>query len=174
MSETGRQLLGHEFPFRDEESLKATFGDPERFLADGDDSDWRAEILHRTPVTFPSPLRLAGTQKLVTRTFVHRRLLGAAITVFDALSREGAWKWLQEWGGCYNFRLQRGGTRLSLHSWAAAFDFNPTKLPLGVQADPRSGFVQEVVPIFERNGWTWGGRWSRPDGMHFEAVRRNS
>jgi hypothetical protein len=34
------------------------------------------------------------------------------------------------------------------------------------QLDPR------VVEIVERWGFTWGGRWLVPDGMHFEFVRR--
>jgi hypothetical protein len=25
-----------------------------------------------------------------------------------------------------------------------------------------------LVAIFRRWGFTWGGRWMRPDGMHFE------
>jgi hypothetical protein len=30
---------------------------------------------------------------------------------------------------------------------------------------------REIVQIMERNGFTWGGRWLVPDGMHFEWAR---
>jgi hypothetical protein len=30
--------------------------------------------------------------------------------------------------------------------------------------DPR------VVAIFEKWGFRWGGRWTKPDGMHFELA----
>jgi hypothetical protein len=28
-----------------------------------------------------------------------------------------------------------------------------------------------VVTVFERWGFTWGGTWVVPDGMHFEFLR---
>jgi peptidoglycan L-alanyl-D-glutamate endopeptidase CwlK len=33
----------------------------------------------------------------------------------------------------------------------------------------------EVVAIFEKHGWTWGGRWTKfPDGPHFEKPFGNT
>jgi hypothetical protein len=29
-----------------------------------------------------------------------------------------------------------------------------------------------VVALFEAEGWAWGGRFTRPDPMHFEATAR--
>ncbi len=61
---------------------------------------------------------------------------------------------------------------LSMHAWGLAADFNVSTNGLGMKPtmDPR------VVAIFERWGFVWGGRWSRPDGMHFElgALVQNS
>ncbi|MDP9405540.1 MAG: M15 family metallopeptidase, partial [Actinomycetota bacterium] len=53
---------------------------------------------------------------------------------------------------------------LSMHSWGLAADFNVSTNQLGQtpQMDPR------VVQVFDRWGFVWGGRWRRPDGMHFE------
>jgi hypothetical protein len=56
---------------------------------------------------------------------------------------------------------------LSHHSWGAAVDFNVPENAFGAapHQDPR------LVAIFERWGFTWGGRWLVPDGMHFEFAR---
>ena len=50
------------------------------------------------------------------------------------------------------------------------------KLFLGLDSKPdKSGLYKfknsipfEIVEIFERNGWVWGGRWYHYDTMHFE------
>jgi hypothetical protein len=70
-------------------------------------------------------------------------------------------------GGCYNPRFNRGadpGYSLSHHAWGIAVDFNPTTNRYG--ADPT--LSREVVAIFRRWGFSWGGTWPVPDGMHFE------
>jgi hypothetical protein len=70
-------------------------------------------------------------------------------------------------GGCYNPRFNRGadpGYSLSRHSWGIAVDFNPSTNPYG--GEPTLSL--EVVEIFKRWGFSWGGGWSVPDGMHFE------
>ena len=61
---------------------------------------------------------------------------------------------------------------LSMHAWGLAADFNVSTNGLGMKPkmDPR------IVAVFDRWGFVWGGRWSRPDGMHFElgALVQNS
>jgi len=56
---------------------------------------------------------------------------------------------------------------LSWHAWGLAIDVNAHSNALGATPtlDPR------VVAAFEKWGFRWGGRWSRPDGMHFELER---
>lgn len=71
-------------------------------------------------------------------------------------------------GGCYNPRLTRvsHGVSLSAHSWGIAVDINVDTNPLG--ATPRQD--ARLVAIMARHGFSWGGRWLRPDGAHFEWV----
>ena len=38
---------------------------------------------------------------------------------------------------------------------------------LGVE-DLRNSYPQEIVDIFEKHGFIWGGKWSHFDLMHFE------
>jgi D-alanyl-D-alanine carboxypeptidase len=71
-------------------------------------------------------------------------------------------------GGCFAPRVARfsDGGSLSAHSWGIAIDINVNVNPLGGKPhqDPR------LVAIMAKHGFTWGGRWLRPDGAHFEWV----
>lgn len=69
------------------------------------------------------------------------------------------------YGGGYNFRLMRGGSKLSMHSWGCALDFDPARNGMG---DTTPNMDKRVVEEFEREGWEWGGHWK--DGMHFQAA----
>jgi hypothetical protein len=73
------------------------------------------------------------------------------------------------YGGCYvpRFISEDPTGDISHHSWGAAIDFNVPENPFGAapRQDPR------LVAIFEEWGFTWGGRWLVPDGMHFEFSR---
>ncbi|HVL98596.1 MAG TPA: M15 family metallopeptidase [Egibacteraceae bacterium] len=79
-----------------------------------------------------------------------------------------------QYGGCWVprhvlFNPQRG---LSMHAWGLAVDINVSTNGYGAvpQMDPR------IVEVFDRWGFVWGGRWSIPDGMHFElgAILKNA
>lgn len=79
---------------------------------------------------------------------------------------------LHLYGGCFNFRLMRGGVKLSVHSYGAAIDLDPEGNPLGAAWNAKKKMMPlPVVEIFRKHGWKWGGDWTRPDCQHFEAVR---
>ncbi len=56
---------------------------------------------------------------------------------------------------------------LSHHAWGIALDVNVSNNPFGAPPDQDPRFVAHM----ERSGFTWGGRWLIPDGMHFEWSR---
>jgi hypothetical protein len=73
-----------------------------------------------------------------------------------------------DYGGCFSSRFIRGSaSAISTHTWGGAIDINVSQNPFGgtPHQDPR------IVAAFERWGFTWGGRWLIPDGMHFEYLR---
>ena len=70
-----------------------------------------------------------------------------------------------EYAGCYYPRFIAGTTTLSNHSFGLALDLN---VP-GNQRGTVGQIDRRVVAIFERWGFTWGGRWRYTDPMHFEA-----
>jgi hypothetical protein len=73
-----------------------------------------------------------------------------------------------EYAGCYYPRfIERDPTRgLSLHTFGIAFDLN---VP-GNQRGSAGEIDREVVDIFKRWGFAWGGDWSYTDPMHFELA----
>ena len=73
-----------------------------------------------------------------------------------------------QFGGCYFPRfIERDGSRpLSMHAWGLALDINTLENPKG----QRPRMDPEIVAIFEKWGFRWGGRWSPPDGHHFELA----
>jgi hypothetical protein len=81
----------------------------------------------------------------------------------DRLIRPG------DYGGCFVPRfIDRDPSKpLSMHAFGLAVDFNVSTNGLGTRGDldPR------IVTVFEKWGFEWGGRWSRPDPMHFELDR---
>ncbi len=74
-----------------------------------------------------------------------------------------------DYGGCYVPRfIDRDPDKpLSMHAFGLAFDINVSTNHLGTRGDQHP----RVVEILERWGFEWGGRWARPDPMHFELVR---
>ena len=70
------------------------------------------------------------------------------------------------YGGCYAPRYSRISGYLSRHTYAMAFDTNTLSNCQGCR--PRMHC--DVVRIFRRHGFAWGGNFRRPDGMHFEWV----
>ena len=79
-------------------------------------------------------------------------------------------------GGSFNWRNIGGTKRLSAHSFGIAIDINSTLGGYWRWAGAKSGAVgeyrnkvpPEMVEIFERRGFIWGGKWHHYDGMHFE------
>lgn len=55
---------------------------------------------------------------------------------------------------------------LSKHAWGLAIDLNVYDNPEG--STPKMD--SRIVAIFEKWGFRWGGRWTKPDGMHFELA----
>jgi hypothetical protein len=81
---------------------------------------------------------------------------------------------LHVFSGCWNIRMKRGGSTASVHSWALAIDIAAPWNMMGKKPGyNKYSFTNDsvIVKAFKEEGWTWGGDWSRPDGMHFQAAR---
>lgn len=73
-----------------------------------------------------------------------------------------------EYGGCYVPRfIGRDPARgLSLHTWGIAVDLNVPGNLRGVPGE----IDRDVVAIFKKWGFAWGGDWAWTDPMHFELA----
>jgi len=140
--------------------LKARFGEPAVRLPVGE--DWiTLDRAFTTRNIVSRPVPILGT---VT---CHRRMIPPLRAALSEVVRRGLSRVVDrsDYAGCFAPRRIPGSGSLSLHAWGLAVDLNASENPLG--ARPR--LDRRLVRIFERHGFTWGGRWpTQPDGMHFE------
>ncbi|MBQ2608474.1 MAG: M15 family metallopeptidase, partial [Paludibacteraceae bacterium] len=87
-------------------------------------------------------------------------------------------------GGTFVFRPVRGTNRLSAHSFGIAIDIgydraNKKNLSTYWKWDNgkageltkigyKNSIPMDIVRVFEKHGFIWGGRWYHYDTMHFE------
>lgn len=78
--------------------------------------------------------------------------------------------------GTFNWRNIAGAKTLSVHSFGAAIDINTGSADYwrwaggakGRAAPYHNRYPLEIVEVFEKHGFIWGGRWYHFDTMHFE------
>lgn len=74
-------------------------------------------------------------------------------------------------GGAFNYRVERGGARLSVHAWGCAIDMDPAHNPF--PARWRKGMIDaRFAAILEKHGFTWRGANADIDPMHFQLANR--
>jgi hypothetical protein len=98
----------------------------------------------------------------------NKRLLPQVVGAMRELQSRGLAGLVRTGDGCFSPRMQVGNSyALSRHAYGIAVDINAGTNPYGEKPnqDPR------LIETMERWGFTWGGRWLVPDGMHFEFVR---
>jgi hypothetical protein len=149
------------------EQIAATFGDVRKYiLHDGTlDPRWQSESL--ASVTLPFPLILSFDEsKTITHFSCHKLLGGVFVDVFAKIVSAGLQNKLTSFGGCFAFRPERTGTKLSTHCWGIAVDLNPQSNQQGSAGDMDAG----VIEVFRAAGFEWGGDWTGTtrDGMHFQ------
>ena len=111
--------------------------------------------------------------KVTTRFSVHDALQN----ISDDLEKlpKKFMKYVTTTAGTFNWRFIGGTERLSAHSYGIAIDINVEfsnywrwDLKRNPELAYRNKIPMEVVEIFEKHGFVWGGKWYHYDSMHFE------
>lgn len=101
---------------------------------------------------------------LPNKLYCNRDMVAPLTQAFKNIIERGLVDEVKTWDGCFNIRNKRQGVSRSLHSWGIAIDINASWNGFGKQPT----MSKELVACFEDAGFDWGGRWSKPDGMHFQ------
>lgn len=102
------------------------------------------------------------------RFWCHRDIRSATQATFADIAQQKLAHEIHTYDGCYVLRAMRRSTNISIHSWGYAIDLNAAENTLG--EIPKMS--PAIVAVFKSHGWIWGGDWKRPDGMHFQLVRK--
>jgi hypothetical protein len=135
---------------------------------------------HLVRLQLPFPMKLDWEEATIINSFqIHAKVHDSALRCFhriadayDAAQRKEIG--LDLFGGCFNIRPMRGGTRPSMHSWGIAIDFNPGRNELKwnhTKARLAQPDCETFWRIWEGEGWVSLGRSRDFDWMHVQAAR---
>lgn len=127
-----------------------------------------------------TPWRLVTSwsfQEMSSGIRIHSKCASSLSAIFDEIWEAAgkSQKQIDEWGmnlcgGGFTFRIKRGSNELSMHAFGCAVDFDPQRNERG-NHNPHFGNIPEVLDAFARQKWVWGGTFSIPDGMHWQAAK---
>lgn len=128
----------------------------------------------------PYPHRISWNTNQVINSYychekVHDSMLRILEKVLDHYGIDEIKKLrLDLWGGCYNERQIRGGTKWSMHSWGIAVDYDPVQNKLKWGRDKATFAHPEYDKwweFWEEEGWVSLGRQRNFDWMHVQAAK---
>lgn len=133
------------------------------------DGDWDARNIVRVRVRQLASVPGGPADSLVA---FYRGAAPALRAAWDEIEAAGLMDRVQSFEASYVPRVRRRSTQLSNHATGLAFDINAGANRAGREPAPvgTPGSVRELVPIFEKHGFRWGGTFSFRDGGHFEWI----
>jgi len=130
-------------------------------------------------IDLPYPMRIAwDLDKKVNRTRCHKKVATTLKLIFEDILAAYGYEKIVElgidlFGGCFEFRVMRGGSNYSVHSWGCAVDLDPARNKLH-ETKKTARFARpeykKMIDIFYKHGWVSLGREANYDWMHFQVA----
>jgi hypothetical protein len=134
---------------------------------------WRGEVNPRLVRIVWLPRSSGRTIEVTSVNGVAERL-AAVSEELDALP-DALRRYAYPPAGTYNCRAVKDTGQPSMHAWGAAIDISTAYADYWLNhrsgtedTGYRNRIPAEIVSIFERHGFIWGGKWFHYDTMHFE------
>ena len=162
------------FPHQDVDSLNAFYEDPR-----GRNGTYSTKWYAANMVKWIPPYQMYYSDGLKTKfryLMVHKKCLSVFQQAYkNVLDHFGQAKIselrLDISGGTFNYRLERGGSGLSVHSWGCAIDMDPGHNPFPHKWE--KGMIDpDFAQILEDTGLWWRGSDNDDDPMHFQCCYR--
>jgi len=148
----------------DEQALRATYGNPGENLV---------------TVQVPYTLRLSWSPNVrVNRVTCNKKVSDSLLAVLEEVKEAYSPEEIRRhgfnlYGGCFNNRPKRGGSKLSTHAFGIALDFDPARN--GLKSTDKTAYFAKPVcdewwSIWEKHGWVSLGREQNFDWMHIQKA----
>ncbi len=171
-------MLSEDYPLLEEIGIPGKHEDPGRFR----NSEFLKKIYgNNSGEVAKNLVKVRWLKKRLNTTMMVNKMNGAAESlqkISDELDKlpEKFLKYLNYPAGTFVWRNIAGTKSLSAHSFAIAIDINVSQSDYWRSYNKgkdgsikfRNSIPVEIVHIFEKHGWIWGGRWYHYDTMHFE------
>ncbi|MBW3647851.1 MAG: M15 family metallopeptidase, partial [Actinobacteria bacterium] len=110
----------------------------------------------------------SATLPIMGRVTCHKLMIPQLRGALQAVVDAGLGDQLKTFDGCYvpRFIESNPENSISLHTWGIAIDMDAATNYRGI----RGTMHPEIVNIFKRWGFRWGGDWAYTDPMHFELA----
>lgn len=135
------------------------------------------EGTHMMALNYPADIRMK-IPALGKSVYCNKLIEKPLIATLRELIKRNLHGEIKENDQCFMPRYQRGSkTQISIHTWALAYDLNPTQNPIYATREEciklgLTPFTPEFVQTWRDMGWVAGEDFpGRPDLMHYEWTK---